>query len=169
MSLTQTSIYEHDVSNPLDTLEELLNGLGWVFSRPNTEELTMHVKSDNGQYVMGFIWQETLMSLQFVCEFDLDIPKERLEMARQNLPRINEDLWLGHFDIPMESARPRFRHTSLLKGWTETSGADHIHNLIEIALNTCEKHFNFFNVMATTLYLPEDLMDLALVETHGEA
>lgn len=168
MNLSQ-SIIEQDVSNPLDTLEDLLNGLGWVFSRPNNDEMTLHVKSDTGMYLMGFIWHESSMSLQFCCECDLDIPTERIDMARQSLPRINEYLWIGHFDIPLATGRPRFRHTSLLRGWTETSGADHVHNLVEIAVETCEKHYNFFNVLANTLYLPEELMNLALVDVRGEA
>ena len=162
-------LYDQDVSNPLDSIEDALNQKQWVFTRPGTDELIMHVKGDTGQYIMSFVWYDDLSALTFKCECDIDIPKARLDTARKSLARINEDLWMGHFDVPRTTGRPCFRQTSLMQGWTQTSGSDHVLSLIEYALAICERHYNFFNVLGTTIHLPKDLVDLALIETRGKA
>jgi hypothetical protein len=159
-----------DVSNPLDSIEELLSVNDWIFNRPNPEELTVHVSGKLGSYHLTFIWQEEYSAMQFFCEFEnLRIPAERMEMTNRALARMNERLWLGHFEVPEETAAPRFRHTSLFRGWTNTSGADHVEDLVDLALIECERHHNIFNMLATSIVLDGRTLDLMLNEEAGEA
>lgn len=158
-----------DVSNPLDSIEEVMASHDWSFERPTDDELTVSILGKRGQYRMTFLWQEQNSAMQFFCEFDLSIPKHRDAQICRVIREINENLWLGHFDVPEESFIPYFRHTTLLRGMTQTSGTDHVADLIEIALAECEKYYNVFHMLSSTAYLGEDLMTLALAETEGEA
>ena len=158
-----------DVSNPLDSVEDVIVNNDWAFDRPTSEELIIHVSGRYGQYRLTFLWQEDYSALQFFCEFDLSIRKERLEMARKTVAGINEDLWLGHFDIPETTRIPCFRHTTLFRGLMHTSGVNHVHDLIEIAMAECERYYNAFNMLSCSVYLDESLMDLALIDKAGEA
>ncbi len=166
--MTHLEIYD-DVSNPLDSIEEVMAGHDWSFERPHPDELTVHVTGNFGQYRMTFIWHEEHSAMQFFCEFDLTIPKNRFDMTSKVIRAINENLWLGHFDVPEDSDIPYFRHTTLFRGLTQTSGTDHVADLIEVALAECEKHYGTFHLLAESNTLTDDLLTLALAETDGQA
>lgn len=158
-----------DVSNPLDSVEDVLNNQEWIFNRPHADELSVHVNGKLGIYRMTFLWQEEYSAMQFFCEYDIALPKERQDMINRVLRSVNERLWLGHFDVPAGSMAPTFRHTSLFRGWTHSSGAEHIEDLVEIALAECERHHNTFNMLSSSLYLDQDILTLMLTDEAGEA
>lgn len=168
MTDNNAEIFE-DVSNPLDSVEDFLSGNDWVFNRPNPDELTVRINGKHGLYALTFLWQEDYSAMQFICEFDLKIPEGRAEMADRALSRINERMWLGHFDLPPETMQPRFRHTSLFRGCTQTSGAEHVEDLVDIALVECERHYNVFRTLAESMYIDGRMLSLMLTEEAGEA
>ena len=169
MSARREDLIYDDVSNPLDNIEEVLDGYEWAFNRPHDDELSVQVAGDAGHYTMTFFWQEEYCAMQLFCEYDLHIPKERQALAANTLKNVNESLWLGHFSIPADSAVPCFRHTCLFRGMVHTSGTDHISDLVNIALLECDRHYNTFNMLASSLYLDDDLLKLTMMESAGEA
>lgn len=158
-----------DSSNPLDSIEEVMAGYDWTFQRPTADELTVGIAGRCGDYTMTFLWQEEYGAMQFFCELDLDIPPERDDVAGRIIRRINQELWLGHFDIPPGSHRPCLRHTTLFRSLTRCSGTDYVADLIEIALAECEKYYNAFGLLASTSCPGDDILSLALSESAGEA
>ncbi len=158
-----------DVSNPLDGIEEVMANHDWSFQRPTDDELMVQIMGTRGNYRMTFLWQEEYSAMQFFCEVDLRIPADRADMTGRVLREINENLWLGHFDVPEDSRMPYFRHTTLFRGMTQSSGTGPVAELIEIALAECEKYYNTFHMLAASGYLTEDLLTLALAEIEGEA
>ncbi len=158
-----------DVSNPLDGLEDMLHGREWSFTRAHEDEIFVQISGRQCQYRMTFVWQEDHNAMQFFCEYDMSLPDKRQPMTAKALQAINERLWLGHFDIMEDTHTPCFRHTSLFRGSTHSSGADHIKDLIEIALNECERYDTVFLLLANSLYLDENLLELALCENEGRA
>jgi hypothetical protein len=158
-----------EISNPLDSVEDFLSGNDWIFNRPNPDELTVSVTGKAATYRLAFIWQEEFSAMQFFCEYDLRIPKERQELTGKALRAINERIWLGHFDAPEDTGIPCFRHTSLFRGWTHSSNAEHVGDLVEIALSECERHQNMFSMLASSLYLDSDIMSLILSDDAGQA
>ncbi len=158
-----------DVSNPLDSIEEVMAHHDWSFERPHDHELMVQISGRYGVYSMTFLWQEEHSAMQFFCEFDLQIPKERYDMTSRVIREMNENLWLGHFDVPDDSRVPYFRHTTLFRGMNHTSGTDHIADLIEVALAECEKNYNVFNMLSSSIFLNDSLLTLALADTDGEA
>ena len=167
MSDAAPEIFE-DVSNPLDSVEDILISHDWIFNRPNPDELTVQVTGKGGSYRLTFIWQEEYSAMQFFCEYDLRIPTARQDLAGRALRRINERLWLGHFDVA-DTGAPCFRHTSLFRGWTHSSGAEHVEDLVDIALAECERHQNIFAMLSGALHLDNDVLTLMLADEAGEA
>ena len=158
-----------EVSNPLDTVEEILNGNDWTFVRLHPDELSVQVTGKNSTYNLTFIWQEEYSAMQFVCEYDLFIPKHRRELTARALAAINEKLWLGHFDVPEERGSPCFRHTSLFRGMTQNSGAEPVEDMVEIALAECERHHNIFSMLATSISVDDSIFSLMLADEAGKA
>ncbi len=168
MSDSAFEIFE-DVSNPLDSVEDLLTGNDWIFNRPNPDELSVHVTGKLGCYRMTFLWQEEYSAMQFFCEYDLRLPKDRQDMTGRALRVINERLWLGHFDVAEATGAPCFRHTSLFRGWTNSSGAEHVEDLVDIALAECERHHNIFAMLAGPRLISEEILGLMMADEAGEA
>lgn len=158
-----------DVSNPLDSIEDILQGNEWNFSRPHPDEITVHVSGKSATYRLTFLWQEEYSAMQFFCEYDMNVPRERIERAGPALRTINEKLWLGHFDLPADTGVPCFRHTSLFRGWTNTSGAEHVEDLVDIGLAECERYYNAFSMMASATHLTDEMMSFILADGAGEA
>lgn len=161
-----------DVSNPLDGIEEIMINNDWAFDRMTQDEMTVHVSGKYGTYKMAFIWQEDYNALQFCCAPDLTISPNKLIEAAQVMNKINASLWLGHFDVREDSDvqgafLPCFRHTSLFRGMTGTSGVDHMEDLIDIALHECERYYMTFDLLSRATHANAQDMSLALMDVAG--
>ncbi len=89
-----------------------------------------------------------------------------MEAARIALMNINENLWMGHFDIPKDTRTPSFRHTCLLRG---VAGIEHFEDLVDIAMAQCERYFAAFSLLANTEIANDQNLSLALMDTAGES
>jgi len=167
--MDKTIDIQQEIGNPLDSIEDIMAGHDWSFTRAHDDELFVHVTGARGTYRMTFFWQEEFSAMQLFCEFDLHIPKKRDDMACRALRTINDDLWLGHFDVPQDSRTPIYRHTTLFRGMADSSGADHVADLIEIALAHCERSYPLFNMLASAEELSDDVITLAMTESAGTA
>jgi hypothetical protein len=160
-----------EISNPLDSVEDILAGQQWAFSRMNPDELMVDVSGKLGTYRMVFLWQEEYCAMQFTCHYDLVASDDSRDLIALALARTNSSLWLGHFDLPADTNVPCFRHTSLFRGQTQSSGADHLQDLMDIALAECERFYPMFQLLTNEEGLGMDtgMLNLAILDTAGEA
>ena len=171
---TEIDLYD-DVSNPLDGIEEIMINNDWTFDRAFEDQLTVQVSGKHGHYKMAFVWQEDYSAMQFCCAPDVCISPNKIDEAARVIARINGDLWLGHFDIRMKNVEtegsytPCFRHTSLFRGMTETSGVDHIEDLIDIALAECERYYLTFDLLSKAENQDNKDMILAMMDVAGRS
>ena len=172
---TEIDLYD-DVSNPLDGIEEIMLNNDWAFDRRNEDELTVHVTGKSGHYKMVFIWQEDYSAMQFCCAPDLAVSPNKLDDATRIINRINSQLWLGHFDIRSQhddagtaAHVPCFRHTSLFRGMTETSGVDHMEDLIDIAISECERYYLTFDLLSKSYAQDNKDISLAMMDVAGQS
>lgn len=165
---TENEIFE-DVSNPLDSVEEILYANEWTFDRMTEDELTVQITGKMGEYKLMFNWQEQYSAMQFCCLYDLDIKRSAMDEAARTMTSINSSLWLGHFDFREGTEIPCFRHTTLFRGMTQTSGAEHIEDLVDIALAECERFYPVFDLLSRGGAHDPAQMQLALMPVAGES
>lgn len=158
-----------DTGNPLDSVEDILAGQNWSFSRMNNDELMVDVAGRLGTYRIVLLWQEEYGAMQFYCHFDMAIPGDRHAAVAMTLAPVNASLWLGHFDLPQDTGVPRFRHTSLMRGYDQNAGADHLQDLMDIAINECERYYPMFRILAESDEADSSLLSLAMADSIGEA
>lgn len=172
MSEKQEDIeFSDDFANPLDRVEDILKSNNWTFSRISDEELNVKVQGKNCSYDLLFIWQNDMGALQFCCEYNLSINADKMNKAAMSLLSINENLWMGHFDIPKNTNHPTFRHTCLLRGMEKTSGSEYIEDMVEIGLTLCEQYYSAFYLLShanDANDANDQTLSLALMETAGE-
>lgn len=167
--MSEQELMFEEISNPLDSVEDILVSQEWAFSRMNNDELMVDVSGKLGTYRMVFMWQEEFSAMQFQCHYDIVVPRDRRDVLALALSRVNAEMWLGHFDIPEDTGVPRFRHTSLFRGQTQSSGADHLQDLMDIALAECERNYSMFQVLSQDETLDENQLNLALLDSAGQA
>lgn len=159
-----------DVSNPLDSIEEILSANDWTFDRMSEDELTVQISGKMGTYTMLFVWQEDYSAMQFTCEFDITLHPDALDSAATAMTAINSTLWLGHFDIRAGGNIPCYRHTSLLRGMVYASGADHLEDLVDIALSECERYYPAFELLSRkSTSQDQGALALAMMDIAGES
>jgi hypothetical protein len=158
-----------DVSNPLDSVEEILYANDWIFDRMTEDELTVQITGKMGEYKLFFHWQEQYSAMKFVCQYDIDVKRDAMDVASKTMTSINSGLWLGHFDFREGTEIPCFRHTTLFRGQTQTSGADHIEDLVDIALAECERFYPVFDILSRGVPANDCDLTLALMTVAGES
>lgn len=156
-------------SNPLDNVEEILAAHNWTFSRMNDDELMVQVAGQGCDYRLFFIWQEDMSALQFCCQYDMTVSEANLPRAGAVLMEINENLWMGHFDIPKDTHVPSFRHTCLLRALNPADSSHQIEDMVDIALAQCERYFSVFHFLCNAAIANDQTLSLALMDTSGEA
>jgi len=167
MQLTQESTLA-PTANPLDMMEELVNANEWRYDRSTDEEMIVEFTGQWCEYRMFFVWQEDLGAMYFSCLFDTKVPTGKSAHVSELLAQINERLWLGHFDLCSEEGAPMFRHTILLRG-TAGVTAEQLEDLMEAAINECERFYPAFQFLLWGGKKPKEAVEAALLETVGTA
>lgn len=154
-------------NNPLELIEQIVASHDWPFDRSADGELTVAVAGTWCEYHLCASFRDHERALQLTCAFDIRVaPPRRAEIA-QLLVLINEQLWLGHFDLWSQEGVLMFRYGMLLGGGVATAGQ--CEDLIEIAIGECERFYPAFQLLLWGGKSPADALAAALFETVGEA
>lgn len=155
--------------NPLDSVEEILSEQNWVFDRTDDDCLTVQIKGRSCNYRLFFIWQKNLSALQFTCEFDVSIRADNMALASTALLDMNEESWMGHFEIARKTLVPSYRQTCLMKGYEFHESTAYFGDLIDISLAHCERFYPVFELLSRKQPANPEHLSLALMETAGES
>lgn len=161
------------IYNPLDIAELVIMDRDWVFDRPDDGELVAEVTGAWCNYRMWFTWQkesgkEDSGGLTLSCAFDNKFPKPSIAKIHSLLAMVNEKLWLGHFGLCSEDNSIVFRHSLLLRDGAGTT-AEHLQELLDIAINECERFYPAFQSVIWGGKTPAEALEIALFETIAEA
>ena len=155
--------------NPLDSVEDIFINYDWTYDRSGSDELVVQVAGEKSHYTMIFIWQEEFNAMQFSCLCDVVIPESRKAEAAQTLRKVNEEIWLGHFEITGKPEMPRFRYTMMCGSDRSQSIAEQISDLMDIAVAECERHYDVFSMIAMPVDINDEMLSLALTMNMGKA
>ena len=106
--------------------------------------------------------------LHVCCSFDLKIPSRKRNDVGALVQMINEQLWLGHFDLWSRDDIVMFRHAHCLSGGAQASDLQ-CRTIVKAALAACENYYQAFQFVLWAGRSPKEAMDLAMFETHGNA
>lgn len=163
-----------DVANPLDGVEEIMMNNDWVYDRIADDELIVTISSEQGSHTLRFLWQEEFSAVQMACMPDITISPTKQDIAAKTLQAINSSLWLGHFDLQKDAKGGHdliicFRHTSLFRGNVESSGVEHMEDVIDIAIAECERYYMTLDLLSRTNTHDNKTLTLAMMETQGQS
>ena len=141
--MPQIALSEHPRTNPLDVVERIAAINDWSFERAGDDEITMLVGGKWSDYQVSFTWMHDIEALHLACAFDLKVPERRRAEVQQLIALVNEQLWIGHFDLWTQDGMVMFRHALVLAGGVEAT-SQQCQALLSSALEACEGYFPAF-------------------------
>jgi hypothetical protein len=167
MSLIE-SVADDRPEHPVDVVERLAAVNEWAFDRAEDDEISILVCGVWANYDVSFTWLPEMESLHVSCSFDLKAPSRKRASIGELTQLINEQLWLGHFDLWKEQDLVMFRHALCLAGGTAANDAQ-CGAVVKAAVNACETYYQAFQFVLWADREPREALAFAAFETRGSA
>ena len=161
---TETGRAEH----PVDVVEHLAAVNEWSFDRDDEDEISISVEGGWASYHIAFTWLSELEALHVACAFDLKVPGRRRAEMLSLISLINEQLWVGHFDLWSSDSVIMFRQALTLAGGAAASRPQ-CEAILANAVAACERYYQAFQFVVWAGKSAREALDGAMFETAGEA
>ena len=114
--MTLIEISDEQRVNPLEVVERVASSNGWSFERASDEEITLLVTGKWSDYQLSYTWMFDIEALHLACAFELKVPDRCRPEVQQLISLINEQMWVGHFDLWPQEGLVMYRHALVLAG-----------------------------------------------------
>jgi len=157
-----------EAANPLEIVERLATAEDWHFDRSADDEISLAVAGSWSDYHVCFNWHEDLEGLHLACTFDAKVPSSKCDDVAGLMARINEQLWLGHFDLWRKEGAILYRSALLLAGGAEANQSQ-CETMLRLALETSERYYPAFQFVMWAGKDADEAIEAALLDTVGHA
>ena len=168
MSLSQIEAATARAENPVDMIERLAAMNEWSFDRDDDDEISISVTGGWADYSIAFTWLQDMEALHVACAFDLKVPAPRKADVNDLVALVNEQMWIGHFDVWPTDGVIMFRHALLLAGGAELNSRQ-CESVLSAAVMACERYYQAFQFVVWAGKSGREALDTAMIETRGEA
>ena len=162
---------DRDAAAPIDMLESYYAAHGWTAER-HDDEIVATVKGSWTEYELRALWRDEDSVLQFLAFPDIKVPDERRAAIYETIALVNEQLWVGHFELWSSSGILLYRHAVMVDGDDDGEGQLSLaaaELVIESAIDECERFYPVFQFVLWGGKTPREAIAAALIETQGEA
>lgn len=163
----KAELYQED-NTPLLIFLALFEARGWSCRSSTAEEVSGEVGASWGRYQLRFIRRSNDPVMQAVCLPDIRVPDAKVPHASRLLSLVNEQVWLGHFELWSCGNVLVYRH-ALLLGDGGSITLDQAQSVAEAAIEECDRFYPAFQFALWSDRSPEDALAAALVDAVGEA
>jgi len=156
-------------ADPMDTVETVI-AADDRFSAERAEDGDVHFvfKGSWGETAGYFSYRHELPALLFTLGFDIQAPESRRAEAIRLACQINENLWLGHFDVWSDDGTIIFRHAMPMIGRDDISVGE-VQAMLAAGLDAAERFQPAFHFVIMGGMSAAGASEAALFETCGEA
>ena len=168
MRSVQDDISGDDDAAPVEMLASLFEARGWTFAYASDDEISGEVQGSWANYQFQAIWRAEDHVLQLLCLPDVRVPDGKRAAMFEALALINEQLWIGHFDVWSSGNVLLYRH-GLLLGDDGLLSPSQAQNVVEAAIEECDRFYPVFQFILWGDKTPAEALAAALVDAAGEA
>src|ERR1700754_2188398 len=155
-------------NNPLAVVEDIASTNNWPFERSGEDEVTIVSRGAWTDYQLSFTWMGEIEALHLASAFDMKIPVARRAEVQRLIASVNEQLWVGHFDIWTQSGMIMHRQALVLPGGLTASTAQ-CETMLVSAIHACERYFPAYQFVVWAGKTAQEAMSAAMFDTEGEA
>jgi hypothetical protein len=161
---------ERDDGAPIEVLEQYFEARGWACDRTGEGEIVASATGRWAQYELRAVWRPEDQVLQFLAFPDIKVAPEKRTAIYEALSLMNEQLWLGHFEMWSGSGLIVFRHSTILDAREDEGlSLEQAESIVEAAVEECERFYPVFQFVLWGGKSPGEAIAAALIDTHGEA
>jgi len=110
-------------------------------------------------------WRDDLETLHIACAFDAKVPDKPPAEVYRLVAQINEQLWLGHFDVWIHEGLIMFRQGLMLNGTLATP--HQCEALLKAGLEACERYYQAFQFVVWAGKDSREALASTMFETEG--
>lgn len=167
-----TTAGHHEIEDgdgaPVDVLASLFDARGWPYEFVSDDEILGDIQGSWASYQVRGIWRTEDNVLQLLCLPDIRVGDDKRTAIHELLALINEQLWLGHFDIWSNGNVLLYRHGMML-GAEGLLTVGQAQTVIEAAIDECDRFYPAFQFVLWGDKTPAEALASALVDAQGEA
>ena len=168
MRTSQDDMEEGDDAAPVDMLASLFEARGWQYEFVGDDEISGEVQGSWASYQLRGIWRREDHVLQLLCLPDIRIPDEKRAPMFEVLAMVNEQMWLGHFDVWSNGMVLLYRH-ALMLGDDGLLSIAQAQTAVEAAIDECDRFYPAFQFILWGDKSPTEALASAMVDAAGEA
>ncbi len=168
MRLRQGEMTRQDDAMPVEMLAALFEARGWPYEFTSDDEISGEVQGSWANYQLRGIWRAEDNVLQLLCLPEIRMPDDKRAAMFEVVALINEQLWLGHFDIWSQGSVLLYRH-ALLLGDEGLLSLGQAQNVVELAVEECDRFYPAFQFILWGDKSASEALASALVDPAGEA
>ena len=155
-------------NNPIDFIEEYVLNDGIEKVRDSSDEIVIFSKGVWKNYDINFKWDSKQKIIEVSTYFEMS-KKNRINKSIYSLiSDVNKKATVGFFNYCTELNTIFFSYKISFKGQDFIS-VEQIKNIINIVINECDRFFPVFFVFFYKKQDPIHALDIALLDTVGEA
>ncbi len=161
---------EHDSDDggdPIEMLASFCEAHGWPHDCTGDEEVSAQVDGSWGQYELRGIWRDEDGVLQLLLLPQIVVPDDQRPAMWETISLINEQLWMGHFELWSSSGIIAFRNPALIG--EDGVSLSTLELVVHTAIEECERFYPVFQFVLWGGKTPQEAIAAALIETRGEA
>ena len=153
--------------DPLEAVEQAVIDGQFPYERDDFE-LHLAAPGDWRDHQIWFAWRPEVEAMHLCASLEVKAPDGRFREICELTSRLNERLWVGHFDVWAEDGSVIFRHTLPMPGGQGLSIAQAA-VLLKSAIEAGDRLFPAFNLLIWGGRTVEEAVSAAMFDTAGEA
>ena len=154
--------------NALQVVERVVTAAKLQFEWFSSDDIAAEYKGRWGSYQLWFAVRKDVQVMHVSCGLDLHVSEAKFGDLYPLLAKINERLWLGHFDVWHEEGQPNWRHAVVFREGPVPNDQQ-ISEIVGAAIDDCERYFPAFREVLQCGTDPDIALASAITDTIGDA
>ena len=152
--------------HPIALMRRLVEVNDWRTHHQSRDAIAVELSGYWSDYYVSVKWQEEYAAIHISALLDIFVLEQQRGEMLELISRLNERIWLGHFNLTQDKNCLIFQHTTPLRG---TSGAvlEQMLDLVEVTFVECEKYYPALFQLSTGAADATSASQSALMETQG--
>lgn len=168
MTVGREEMDQAEDAAPVEMLAALFAAHGWAYEQVSDEEISGEVPGSWTTYQLRGVWREEDHVLQLLCLPDIRVPDPKRRQAEELVALINEQVWLGHFEVWSNGGVLLYRHAIMLDE-EGVLGLAMAQLAVESAVAECDRFYPAIQFVLWGGKAPKEALDAALIDAAGEA
>jgi hypothetical protein len=168
MRMVRNDIGQGDDAAPVEMLASLFEARGWPYEYVGEDEISADVQGSWANYQFQAVWRPEDRVLQILCLPDIRVTDDKRPAMFEALALVNEQLWIGHFDVWSNGSVLLYRH-GLMLGDDGMLSPSQAQLAVEAAMEECDRFYPVFQFILWGDKTPAEALAAAMVDAAGEA